>query len=341
MAIQEDLQIIKCHGKSKLVGIVSLGQDSQEMEILLKGEIKPQTATHVLQFVFVGDGGFRYPVKSTKECPPATLYGVFWEGVQMLLKAGFHIYWSCCDGGERNRGFINLHFKDKTARESDFTTRNPLTGGKMIFIMDSKHNIKQIRNNLQKSNNKGKTELKHNGNEILWKYWFNAYNADQTENTMVVHERLTEEHFKMTAKLKMRNHLAEDVLDRKMLLVMQAYKRNLSERTRQSVTYLDSAIELLSHTSNLVSFVNDVENPVRDIADTRLQDSKKFLTYLDTWNREQPQHFISKNLYFDMQSQLIGFEQLCRYKLSIFPSSSIMPGIVNQDVCCGKHFLPS
>ena len=29
---------------------------------------------------------------------------------------------------------------------------------------------------------------------------------------------------------------------------------------------------------------------------------------------------------------LLGFMQLCEYKLELFPGSSIMPGIVNQDV---------
>ncbi|XP_070556918.1 uncharacterized protein [Ptychodera flava] len=335
MAIQSDLQLIKSQGKSKLVGVVSLGDAAEDLDHLMKGEINVQTATHVLQFVFIGDGGFRYPVAHfpTKECSPAILYRVFWDGVQMLLKAGFHVYWSCCDGGESNRGFINLHFKETTPRDSNFTTRNPLTGGKMIFIMDPKHNIKKIRNNLEKSRRTGKSVLKYNGHEIVWNHWYNTYTEDQRANSIVVHERLTEEHFDLNAKSKMRNHLAEDVLDRKMLFAMQAYKRSLIERRGEDVSYLNGSIQLLSHTSKLVSFVNDIKNPVRDTADTRLKDSRNFLTYLDTWHKsEQPTHFISSKLYFDLQSHIIGFEQLCKYKLDLFPGSTIMPGIVNQDV---------
>ncbi|XP_070556443.1 uncharacterized protein [Ptychodera flava] len=91
MSIQEDLQITKFNGKSKLVGIVSLGQAYNDMEKMMKGNLEVVTATHVLQFVFVGDGGFRYPVAHfpTRECPPTTLYRLFWEGVQILLKGGF------------------------------------------------------------------------------------------------------------------------------------------------------------------------------------------------------------------------------------------------------------
>ncbi|XP_070540318.1 uncharacterized protein [Ptychodera flava] len=336
MAIQEDLQLVKCNGISKLVGFVTLGQPFKDMTQLMTGELKPVTATHVLQFVFISDGGFRYPVAHfpTRECPPAILHRVFWEGVRLLLKAGFHVHWSCCDGGESNRGFINLHFKEnKTARESHFTTRNPMTGGRMVFIMDPKHNIKKIRNNLEKSTDKGPNTLQVDGRQILWKHWFSAYSMDQSSNSLVIHERLTEDHFHLSAQLKMRNHLAEDVLDRKMLFTMQAYKRHLNKRNGQEVSFLDASIEVLTHTSKLVHLFNDVKNPIRDMSDIRLQDCTNFLTFLDNWYASvEPKHFISRKLYFDMQSLLLGFTKMCEYKLQQFPGSSIMPGIVNQDV---------
>ncbi|XP_070556446.1 uncharacterized protein [Ptychodera flava] len=302
---------------------------------MMKGNLEVVTATHVLQFVFVGDGGFRYPVAHfpTRECPPTTLYRLFLEGVQILLKGGFHVYWSCCDGGESNRGFINLHFKEKSARQHQFTTRNMMTGGKMIFLMDSKHNIKKIRNNLEKSREPGNNTLYICGQKVLWKYWFNVYTADQTSNSLVVHERLTEDHFQLTARSKMRNHLAEDVLDKKMLFAFQAHKRDLSQKNGKDVTYLDGAIELLKHTSKFVATFNDVKNPIRDMADQRLEHNTRFLNFLDEWHDSGEQrHFISQKLYFDMQSLILGFQQMCQYKLKLFPGSSIMPGIVNQDV---------
>ena len=36
----------------------------------------------------------------------------------------------------------------------------------------------------------------------------------------MIHEKLKEEHFQLTPNSRMRNNLAEDVLDKKMLLLM-------------------------------------------------------------------------------------------------------------------------
>ncbi len=48
-------------------------------------------ATHLLQFIFLSDGGFRFPVADfpTAQCPTSVLYMKFWEGVLQMRKAGF------------------------------------------------------------------------------------------------------------------------------------------------------------------------------------------------------------------------------------------------------------
>ena len=48
-----------------------------------------------------------------------------------------------------------------------------------------------------------------------------AYNYDQREFSLSFHEKLTEEHFNLDASSKMRNHLAEDVLDKRMFSLMK------------------------------------------------------------------------------------------------------------------------
>ena len=84
------------------------------------------------------------------------------------------------------------------------------------------HNIKKIRNNISKSNVSGKPRcLQVNGKAIMWKQFKEAYMWDQSNFSLPVHERLTEQHFELDSAAKMRNHLAEDVLDRKMLFLMQ------------------------------------------------------------------------------------------------------------------------
>lgn len=46
-------------------------------------------------------------------------------------------------------------------------------------------------------------------------------NFDQGEFSLSLHEKLTMDHFELDPASKMRNHLAEDVLDRNMLNLMK------------------------------------------------------------------------------------------------------------------------
>jgi len=83
----------------------------------IAGVTKVQTATHVLQFVYLGNTGFRFPIVHypTCEVDPSTLYIKFWETVGWLEMAGFSVIYGCCDGGQANRSFIQMHFKGKDA----------------------------------------------------------------------------------------------------------------------------------------------------------------------------------------------------------------------------------
>ena len=52
---------------------------------------EPELATHVLQFVFLSDCGFRFPIAQypSGDCTPSDLYFIFWEGVLKMLQFGF------------------------------------------------------------------------------------------------------------------------------------------------------------------------------------------------------------------------------------------------------------
>jgi len=63
-----------------------------------------------------------------------------------------------------------------------------------------------------------------NGKCIVWEQLVNAYKYDQGEFSMSYNEKLTAEHFELDPAAKMRNHLAEEVLDKEMLLLMKVYK---------------------------------------------------------------------------------------------------------------------
>ena len=106
-----------------------------------------EVATHVLQFVLLGNNGFRFYFAHlpTTEADPSSLYVNFWRAVGWLRKFGFQFNFCCCDGGAANRTFVKMHFKDKDAVKERFTTINPYTRKPMFFLLDpsvSVHNHK-------------------------------------------------------------------------------------------------------------------------------------------------------------------------------------------------------
>ena len=89
------------------------------------------------------------------------------------------------------------------------------------FVIEQ-HNIKKIRNNIEKSNKSGKPRcLQIHGKEITWTQLKSAFNWDQKTFSLPLHEKLTMQHFDLDSASKMQNRLAEDVLDTKMLFLMQ------------------------------------------------------------------------------------------------------------------------
>ena len=59
---------------------------------LFAGQVNDlELATHVLQFVFLSDGGFRFPIAQwpSANCTPSDLYHLFWEGVLKMSEIGF------------------------------------------------------------------------------------------------------------------------------------------------------------------------------------------------------------------------------------------------------------
>ena len=102
------------------------------------GKDEAVLANQVLQFVFVGNTGFRMPFAHwpTKQTSPATMLFTFWKAVHSLLLTGFEVIYCCLDGSSVNRSFVKLHFKGKDPVAEKFTVLNPYTREKFLFIMD-------------------------------------------------------------------------------------------------------------------------------------------------------------------------------------------------------------
>ena len=99
-----------------------------------------------------------------------------------------------------------------------------LSGTNCSFFL-LQHNFKKIRNNILKSSTdeSGTRCLTSRGKSITWDQFWKAFNFDQGEFSMSLHHKLTVDHFQLDPASKMRNHLAEDVLDRNMLALMKVF----------------------------------------------------------------------------------------------------------------------
>ena len=103
-------------GRHQLTGMVALGEFYNDMKriesgtelrmtlqnamlafskknfiVCATGNSSVEIATHLMQFIFLSDGGFRFPVAHfpTAQCPSSVLYLQFWEGVMQLKRFGF------------------------------------------------------------------------------------------------------------------------------------------------------------------------------------------------------------------------------------------------------------
>ena len=298
----------------------------------------PEIATDILQVTFNGFNGFRWPIAyfPTTKANPAQLWNIFWEGVDIMDQYGFEVLYCSLDGASTNRSFMHMHF-DRSIKESLFTTRNIYNSSQPMFlIQDIKHVLKKIRNSVSASSTNSKVRcLVLNDLPILWDYWVQAYHYNSSF-VLRIHPKLTKEHVYLTNASKMRNKLANQVLDSDMLRLMKAYQQSLPEVRRSS---LNSAISFLQKTSTLVDIFHDCKRPVVDIHDSRLVTIGEVLNFFQTWERDimaksdnaknKKAQLMTAETREDLESSLIGFDQMCRYVVS--RGIAVIPGLINSD----------
>ena len=142
--------------------------------------------------------------------------------------------------------------------------------------MDYSHVIKRVRNNVNKSGN-GTTYTRNlcYKQNISWEHWVNAFKWDRETNAFPLHRKLTNEHLFLSQESKMRNHLAEDVMNGEMHLV-ECFQKFLGE----DGYLLDDSVALLKATSIIASTFRD-RRPITDIEDKRLDDLMTALTWFN------------------------------------------------------------
>lgn len=79
------------------------------MDKIKTGKKERQLATQVLQFVFIGFTGFRFPSVTASG---SDLYLLFWKAVHMLAMFNFKVTFVSTDGAQSNRDLMHILLPD-------------------------------------------------------------------------------------------------------------------------------------------------------------------------------------------------------------------------------------
>ncbi len=331
MSIQEDICMEFKDGSIKMTGLLDMGDVSDSMRNLTQNTTNVRLATHILQLVFLGYDGFRFPFvyycSDGATCPE--LFFKMWESIYALKRWGFDVDYVSLDGASANRSLIKAHFKGKDPASVNFTVPST-SANALTFIMDFSHVIKRVRNNILNSGTHPHCTriCTVRSKQIVWDHWIKCYHWDRATNPMRVNQHLTDEHIFLTQELKMRNHLAEQVLNDDMLHLFEEYQKSLPDGS-----ILNASIELLRHTSVLIKNFRD-PRPIIDFSDDRLRENRSALKWFEEWENEgkdnkEPKSLMSQETRDDLRSTIIGFEEVCKRRISV--GSSVCAAGINSD----------
>ena len=195
--------------------------------------------------------------------------------------------------------------------------------------MDGKHVVKRLRNNIYSSGAEaGCTRLlRWHGLSITWEHWKEAFQWDRAINPdmMRLHHKLTPDHITLNSSLKMRNHLAEQCLDKDMLNLMTTYAKALPD-----ASYLQGTLALLQQTSVLISVLNDNRH-ITSLEDSRIDELLEVSRWFAHWEKEEKGKTRGKNATL-MSSETMEDIQYCCLS---------MVAIIKRRVSAGETILPS
>jgi hypothetical protein len=157
------------------------------------------------------------------------------------------------------------------------------------------------------------------------------------QNGFQLHKKITNDHIFPDSQLKMRNFLAEDVLNSEMLHGMQIYKHNLGGKG----SVLNGAIKLLQQTSIMIKIFRN-NKPIREMNDDRITQLQAVDSWFETWQTQIHNTNISKKAKSkclmstqcleDIHCCINGFIVLCEEVLTRKTSLYVTQSIVNSDV---------
>ena len=114
----------------------------------------------------------------------------------------------------------------------------------------------------------------------------------------------------------------------------------------------DATIDFLEKTSSIIEIFHSFL-PIKDINDDRLKEIEALLGWFTDWQleshnapatvSERKKMMISDKTLFDLQSMVIGFQEVCRETFREHPSTSILPWRINtnlvENIFCQQRAL--
>ena len=191
------------------------------------------------------------------------------------------------------------------------------------------HGIKKLRNGILSSGPSGTRMLRKDNNEITWNNFISIYKWDVNHNTVRYYEKLTDSHFFLDTSLKMRNHLADEVLNKRMLeLTNELIKNNPAAEPE-----LRGTVDLLQNTSKVVEIFRDAR-PITTKEDERLKCLEQFLKWMKDWESSttDKKQLFSPECRKDWESTILGFTNIVSTILDNFPEAGIVPANFNTDI---------
>ena len=332
MSIQSGIQLEPQGEGLRMTGYVDYGPGQNGIQEANKS-IGIHLASSVLQFIFLSYNGFRFPFSYmlTSGFITGQLTSLFWDIINTLSSCDFTIDFVCKDGAAVNRAFINSIVNQPMSVARNITSLIP---NKICCIMDFSHVVKKIRNSLEASAAHRNRHLLTRFGPLLWEHFTQAFLWDKAANFLRIHRKLTDDHFHLNSTLKMRNDLAQEVLNSDMLYLLQTYRDYLVDGS-----HMLPAIKLVQITSDFISVFRSPD-PIQTLHDERLAILVSVKTFFEDWKsycveqeakeKLEKQPYITEQCHQDLLSCIDGFISLCHQKIA---STSITPRIINSDVC--------
>ena len=334
MSIQPNLSLMS---DRILLGHVQMGKEHDIIYEQQNGTADTRLATHVLQFMYNSLKNFRWPLAHypTVGAQAPDMSEILWDIIRELLVRGVTVLYIVFDGASANRNFLHIVCRSSSSR-LPYTMINIFIPWELIaVIMDPKHLHKKIRNNILNSgNHTGSTRLLiWNGCTITWGLFIKAYEWDKKSHAFPVYYSLSDEHLYPNSSDKMRNYLAEDMLNAESLNLLKVYREATGD------TSVDALILLLEQTSQLVDVFND-PRPVYDMSDPRLDQLRSVAKWFGDWEtevmsmhlsgKEKARALMSRETREDIQCCVHGFISLCH--IATQRGLSVTPSKVNSDI---------